>query len=147
MSKLHKKRRKKNKMSTPTYTLGLGRDARLFQGETAIGLGKNISVKASAESIKVYTMDSLSPAVTGAGKQSFSWSAERLFTGPEYIKLLLAGTKFDLVFAPDGAVDGDFIETWKNCTILNRECKAGESDGLMENISGEAESIEFPAAT
>ena len=134
-------------MSTPTYTLGLGRDARLFKGETAIGLGKNISVKASAESIKVYTMDSLAPAVTGAGKQSFSWSAERLFTGPEYIKLLLAGTKFDLVFAPDGAVDGDFIETWKNCTILNRECKAGESDGLMENISGEAESIEFPEAT
>ena len=133
-------------MSTPTYTLGLGRDARLFQGEVAIGLGKNISIKASAEIIKVYTMDSLSPAVTGAGKQSFAWSAERLFTGPEYIKLLLAGTKFDLVFAPDGDVDGDFIETWKNCTILNRECKAGESDGLMENISGEAESIEFPEA-
>ena len=129
-----------------TYILGLGRDARLFKGEVAIGLGKNISIKASAEIIKVYTMDSLSPAVTGAGKQSFAWSAERLFTGPEYIKLLLAGTKFDLVFAPDGDVDGDFIETWKNCTILNRECKAGESDGLMENISGEAESIEFPEA-
>ncbi len=54
-----------------TYTLGLGRDARLFKGEIAIGLGKNISIKASAESIKVYTMDSLAPAVTGAGKQSF----------------------------------------------------------------------------
>ena len=130
-----------------TYTLGLGRDARLFKGETAIGLGKNISIKASAESIKVYTMDSLAPAVTGAGKQSFSWSAERLFTGPEYVKLLLAGTKFDLVFAPDGEDDGDFIETWTNCTILNREFKAGESDGLMENISGEAESIEFPEVT
>jgi hypothetical protein len=130
-----------------TYTLGLGRDARLFKGETAIGLGKNISAKASAESIKVYTMDSLSPAVTGAGKQSFSWSAERLFTGPEYVKLLLAGTKFDLVFAPDGDAEGDFIETWKNCSILNREFKAGESDGLLENISGEAEGIEFPEVT
>jgi hypothetical protein len=127
------------------YTLGLGRDARLFKGGVAIGLGKNISIKASAESIKVYTMDSLAPAVTGAGKQSFNWSAERLFTGKDYITLLLAGTKFDLVFAPDGVVAGGFIETWKNCTILNREVKAGESDGLMENISGEAESIEFPA--
>lgn len=134
-------------MSTPTYTLGLGRDAKLFRGEKAIGLGKNISVKATAESIKVYTMDSLAPAVTGAGKQSFAWSAERLFTGPEYIKLLLAGDKFDLVFAPDGDDQGDFIETWKNCTVLSRECKAGESDGLMENISGEAESIEFPTVT
>jgi hypothetical protein len=131
-------------MSTPTYTLGLGRDARLYQGETVIGLGKNISTKASAESIKVYTMDSLAPAVTGAGKQSFTWSAERLFTGPEYVKLLLAGTKFDIVFAPDGDDSGDFIETWENCTILNREVQAGEADGLIENISGEAESISFP---
>lgn len=129
-----------------TYTLGLGRDARLFKGAVEIGNGKNISTKSSAEIIKVYTMDSLAPAVTGAGKQSFSWSAERLFTGPEYIKLLLAGTKFDLVFAPDGDDEGDFIETWKNCTILNRECKAGESDGLMESVSGEAEDIEFPEA-
>ena len=126
------------------YTLGLGRDARLLKGETAIGSGKNISTKASAENIKVYTMDSLAPAVTGAGKQSFSWSAERLFTGPEWVKLLLAGTKFDIVFAPDGDDEGDFIETWKNCTVNNREVKAGESDGLMENVSGEAESITFP---
>src|SRR4030042_7067918 len=129
----------KNKMST--YTLGLGRDARLFQGTVAIGLGKNISIKASAESIKVYTMDSLAPAVTGAGKQSFSWSAERLFTGPEYIQLLLAGTKFELVFAPCGDDEGDFIETWTNCTVLSRDIKAGESDGVLENISGEAEGI------
>jgi hypothetical protein len=128
------------------YTLGLGRDARLFKGTVAIGLGTNISTKASAESIKVYTVDSLAPAVTGAGKQSFTWSASRLFTGPEYVKLLLAGTKFDLVFAPDGVVAGGFIETWKNCRILNRECKGDIAAGLLEDISGEAESIEFPVA-
>jgi len=129
-----------------TYTLGLGRDARLFKGTVEIGNGKNISTKSSAEIIKVTTMDSLKPAVTGPGKQSFSWSAERLFTGPEWIKLLLAGTKFDIVFAPDGDDEGDYIETWKNCTVLNREVKAGESDGLMESVSGEAEDIEFPEA-
>jgi hypothetical protein len=112
------------------YTLGLGRDARLFKGETAIGSGKNISTKASAENIKVYTMESLAPVVTGAGKQSFSWSAERLFTGPEWVKLLLAGTKFDIVFAPDGDDEGDFIETWKNCTVNNREVKAGEAESI-----------------
>jgi hypothetical protein len=128
------------------YTLGLGRDARLFKGTVAIGLGTGISTKASAESIKVYTVDSLAPAVTGAGNQSFTWSASRLFTGPEYVKLLLAGTKFDLVFAPDGVVAGGFIETWKNCRILNREVKGDIAAGLLEDISGEAESIEFPAA-
>ena len=131
-------------MSTPTYTLGLGRDARLFNGEVEIGSAKNISTKASAEIIKVYTMDSLTPAVTGAGKQSFGWGCERLFTGPEWIKLLLAGTKFDLVFAPDGDDEGDFIETWTNCTVTSRDTKAGETDGLMENVSGEAEGITFP---
>ena len=95
-------------MSTPpptTYTQGLGRDARLVIGSTAIGLGKNISTKAAAESIKVYSMDSLAPAVIGAGKQSFNWSMERLFTGPEHVKTLLAGTKFDLIFAPDGEAE------------------------------------------
>jgi hypothetical protein len=134
-------------MSTPTYTLGLGRDARLVQGSTAIGLGKNISVKGSAEIIKVYSMDSLTPAVSGAGKQSFAWSMERLFTGPDYIKLLIAGTQFDLIFAPDGDSDGDFIETWTNCTILSCERTAGETDGVLEKISGEAESVTFPEAT
>ena len=52
-------------MSTPV----LGRNARLLKGGVAIGYGKNISVKASAELIKEYSMDSLTPAVTGAGKQ------------------------------------------------------------------------------
>ena len=49
-------------------TPSLGRNARLFKAGTAIGYGKNISVKASAEIIKDYSMDALTPAVTGAGK-------------------------------------------------------------------------------
>jgi len=129
-------------MSTPV----LGRNARLIKGNTPIGYGKNISVKASAELIKDYSMDALTPAVSGAGKQTFSWSAERLFTDKTYIALLLAGTQFDLVFAPEGTpITGTAYETWTNCTILSCERTAGESGGLLEKISGEAENI-VPAA-
>jgi hypothetical protein len=134
------------KMSTPPPVEPvLGRDARLFKDGSEIGHGKNISTKASAEIIKVRSMDSLQPVITAPGAQSFAWSMERLFTGPDWIKLLLAGTKFDLVFAPEGDDSGDTIETWVNCSVTNREAKAGESDGVLENISGEAENVTFPS--
>ena len=127
-------------MSTPV----LGRNARLLKGGAPIGHGKNISIKASAELIKEYSMDSLTPAVTGAGKQSFTWSMERLYTDDTYIALLLAGTQFDLLFTPEGTPTNGKEETWTNCTILSCERTAGESGGLLEKLSGEAESVELP---
>jgi hypothetical protein len=127
-------------LSTPV----LGRNARLLKDGAAIGYGKNISVKASAEIIKAYSMDALTPAVTGAGKQSFTWSMERLYTDDTYIALLLAGTQFDLIFAPEGTPTNGNYETWTNCTILSCERTAGEDGALLEKLSGEAEGVEFP---
>lgn len=128
-------------MSVPV----LGRDARLIKGDTPIGYGKNISVKASAEIIKEYSMDSLTPAVSGSGKQTFTWSAERLFTDKTYLKLLQDGTIFDLVFAPEGTpTTGTKYETWSNCVILSCERTAGETGAVLEKISGEASGISFP---
>ena len=125
-------------MSTPL----LGRNARLYRGGSPIGYCKNISVKASAELIKEYSMDSLTPAVIGAGKQSFAWSAERLFTDATYLDLLIAGTSFDLIFAPEGTpIVGTQFETWHDCVILSCERTAGESGGVLEKISGEAASV------
>ena len=48
-------------------------------------------------------MDSLTPAVSGAGKQTFTWTMERLYTDGANMTLLLAGTQFDLIFAPEGS--------------------------------------------
>jgi hypothetical protein len=96
-------------MSSPVPVLG--RNARLIKDSTAIGYGKSISVAADAELIKVYSMDSLQPAITGAGKQTFKWSCDRLFTDKNYLAQLLAGTKFDLVFAPEGDAEGATVET------------------------------------
>jgi hypothetical protein len=129
-------------MSSPVPVLG--RNARLIKNGVAIGYCKNISTDADAEEILVYSMDDLKPAISAAGKQKFKWSADRLFTDKTYIALLLAKTKFDLVFAPEGDDEGPTIETWKNCCVLHRGTKAGEDDGLLENISGSAEDIELP---
>jgi hypothetical protein len=120
----------------------LGRNARLLKSGVAIGYGKNIAVGASAEIIKVYSMDSLTPALIGSGKQTFTWSMDRLFTDETYIALLKAGTKFDLIFAPEGTpLTSTQYETWTNCRILKCDRTAAETDGVLEKISGEAENV------
>ncbi len=69
-----------------------------------------------------YNMDALTPAVSGAGQQTFTWSMERLFTDDTYIALLLAGTKFNFVFAPQGSpYEATQYETCTNYTILSCE--------------------------
>ena len=90
-------------------------------------------------------MDSLSPAVTGAGKQiALSGPARDSTQIRPILSFWLAGTKFDLVFAPEGTAQGANNETWKNCSILSCERTAAETGGLLEKISGEAESVELP---
>ncbi len=114
-------------MSVPV----LGRNARLFKDNVAIGYGKNISVKATAEIIKDYSMDSLQPAVTGSGKQTFTWSMERLYTDDAYLTILLAGTPFDLVYAPRGSpYESTDYETWKN--QVNRTLESSRHLGLWQ---------------
>ncbi len=99
-------------------------------------------MKAEAEIIKDYSIDALTPAVSGAGKQTFTWSMERLFTDETYIALLVAGTKFDLIFAPEGTpTTSTEYETWTNCIILSCERIAGKDGAILERLSGEAEGI------
>ena len=124
-------------MSTPL----LGRNARLYKDGVVIGYGKNISVKASAELIKEYSMDSLTPAIVAPGKQSFKWTAEKLYISGEWMTLLLAGTEFNLVFAPTGSDVATPYEEWDNCVVLSVERTAGEAGGVIEKVEGEAESV------
>ena len=59
--------------------------------------------------------------------------------------LLVDGTKFDLIFAPEGTpIVGTQYETWTDCVILSCERTAGESGGVLEKISGEAAGITLP---
>ena len=76
-------------MVTSAY---VGRDARLLKAGVPIGLGRNMSVSADAETIKIYSNDKLTPEIVAAGKQTFKWSAERLYTDQTWIQLLKDGT-------------------------------------------------------
>jgi hypothetical protein len=124
-------------LSTPL----LGRNARLLKDGTVIGYGKNISVKASAELIKEYSMDALTPAIVAPGKQSFKWTAEKLYIDGSFMTLLLVGTEFDIVFAPTGSPTQAPYETWTDCVVLSVERTAGETGGVIEKVEGEAESV------
>ena len=124
-------------MSTPL----LGRNARLYKNGTVIGHGKNISVKASAELIKDYDMDSLTPQIVAPGKQSFKWTAEKFYLNGSWMTLLLAGTEFDIVFQPAGAYQSAPYEEWTDCVVLSREATAGETGGIIEKVEGEAKAV------
>ncbi len=119
----------------------LGRTARLLKDSVVIGHCKNISVKASADLIKDYDMDTLTPSVVAAGKQTFTWSAEKMYIDGAYMTLLLAGTEFDIEFAPKGTAATVPYETWNDCVILSCERTAGETGGIIEKIQGEAKSV------
>jgi hypothetical protein len=130
------------KMSVPTINTYFGREARFYKGTTVVAHSRSLSLKASAELIKLRSNDSLQPVKTMVGEQTFTWSFERLFTGKEWLQALMSGESFDIVFAPDGDDGGADIETWKNCHITSVERKT--ADGVLENGSGEAENVEFP---
>ena len=130
-------------MSTPL----LGRNARLYKDGTVIGYGKNISVKASAELIKDYSMDSLTPAIVAPGKQTFNWNAEKFYLDGSWMTLLLNGTEFDIVFAPTGDDETPPYETWSDCVVLNVERTAAETGGILEKVDGEAKSVAVTEVT
>jgi len=124
-------------VSTPK----LGRNARLYKDGVVIGYGKNISVKGTAELIKEYSMDSLSPCIVAPGKQSFTWTMDKLYVDGSWMTALLNGTEFDLVFAPTGSATQQPYETWADCVVLSCERTAGETGGVLEKIEGEAKSV------
>jgi len=124
-------------MSSPV----LGRNARLYKDGVVIGYGKNISVKGSAELIKEYSMDALTPCIVAPGKQTFSWRADKLYIDGAWMTLLLDGTEFDIVFQPAGSYQDVPYETWSDCVVLNVERTAGETGGVLETVDGEAKIV------
>ena len=66
-------------------------------------------------------MDSLSPAIVAPGKQTFTWSAEKLYIDGAYMTLLLNGTEFDIVFAPTGSATQVPYETWARAATHEHE--------------------------
>jgi hypothetical protein len=87
-------------------------------------------------------MDSVSPALTGAGKQTYTWSISKLYEGtPTLLADLIAGTKFTITFSLAGSSTTAPYTTLSNCTILNWNKTAGETGGVLLDVSGEAETM------
>jgi hypothetical protein len=126
-----------------TGTPVIGRNARLIVSTggagVSVGYGKNISVKASAELIKEYSMDAVTPAIIAAGKQTYTWSIDRLNTVDNtWLAKLVAGTPFTLTFSPVGSpVSAPYI-TLTGCVVTNYENSASETGAVLQKVSGEA---------
>jgi hypothetical protein len=120
----------------------VGRNARFYRAGVAVAYAKSISVDLSAEVIKDYSMDAAAPALLASGNQTFTWSVEKLYVGEEWATLLLAGTVFDVVFAPKGTspVTSPYL-TLSNCIVSKVGSKAGMASGILLNVSGEAKSV------
>jgi len=86
-------------------------------------------------------MDALTPCIIAPGKQSFGWSADKLYINGAWMTLLLAGTPFDIVFQPAGSYETAPYEEWLDCVVLNVERTAGETGGVLEKVDGEATSV------
>ncbi len=119
-----------------------GRLARFYKGTTVIAHTRSLSTDASAELIKIRSNDSLQPIKQMVGEQTFTLCVERLFTGPALLQDFIAGSAFDVGFAPDGDDEGDDVETWKNCVITKVGRKTAE--GVVENLSLEGYRRDVP---
>lgn len=124
-------------MSVPV----VGRNARFLKAGVAIAYGKSVGVRLNAEAISDYSMDSVSPALLASGKQSYSWSCDRVYIDETYALLLKAGTVFDIIFSPVGTPLGANYVTLHDCIITSVEQSAGESGAVAERMSGEAKTL------
>lgn len=115
----------------------VGRNARFYKDGSVIAYAKSIGVRMNAEAIMDGSMDSVSPALLASGKQSYSWSCDRLYIDEAYSTLLTGGSTFTIVFAPTGTNEAPKI-TMTGCVITSAEHSAGESGAVMERVSGEA---------
>lgn len=126
-----------------TGTPIIGRSARLYIGQTSgtpVGYGTNITMKAAAAIDKVYSMDSLTPAVIGAGSQTYTWTCDRLYTTDgSWLLKLISGTIFSMLFVPLGTGEGPPYTTQTGCVVLNYEISAGITGAVLQKVSGEAQ--------
>jgi len=117
----------------------VGRNARFYKDGTVVASAKNIGWDNTAQAVKDSTMDSRNPAMLEAGLNTITWQAEKLFLASgDFLTEMLAGSKFDIVFQPVGTYETAPYITLTDCVCLKVGDKAGETGGIVRNVSGEA---------
>jgi hypothetical protein len=115
----------------------VGRNARLYVEGVVVALAKNIKVQASAEAVKEHSMDDEKPCFLESGNQTYKFSLSKVIGEQDMLQLLLDGTKFDVVFAASGSTQTPPTITITDCIVLDYSESAGETGGVLCDVSGE----------
>jgi len=106
------------------------------------GLAKTCAVSVDVDLVKEYVIGSDKPAMLASGKKGFKVSFDMLYMDDKYAQKVLAGSKFDVIVAPDGWATGKPLVTLRN-VVLNTWERSITQDGVTaESVEGEGESVE-----
>jgi len=120
-----------------------GRAAVIEYGTTAIGKVKNITLTATEDVIKDYSMDQVTPEVLAPGDLTLEFTAEKLWVDSVYVNLLLnqTYTGISIIIYPAGKNSGETAFTLTN-VILSRWNLTADKDGVvLSGIRGEGQTL------
>jgi len=106
------------------------------------GLAKTCTVSVDADLIKEYVIGSDTPNFLTSGKKGFKVSFDMLYMDDKYAQKVLAGSKFDVIVAPDGWAAGKPLVTLRNIVLNSWEHSITQDGVIAESVEGEGENIE-----
>ena len=122
----------------------VGRKGVAKYGGTTIGVGQNITLGASGEVIKDWSMDQLAPELVEYGNQSYPVSIGKMYVDKEYASLVLGGSKINIEVRPEGTATGAAKAVLlKGVVLPNWELTMTRDGAILESVSGEALSARF----
>jgi hypothetical protein len=105
------------------------------------GMAKTVSASVDAALVKEYVLGSDTPAYLASGNKTFKVSIDVLYANDKYASKVLAGTKFDVVIAPNGWGTGNPLVTLKNVVINGWKQTIDQAGVIAEGLSGEGDSV------
>jgi hypothetical protein len=107
------------------------------------GLAKSVSTSLDANLVKEYVIGSDTPNFLAAGNKSFKVTFKLLYADDKYAQKVLAGTKFDVIIAPNGWGTGNPLVTLKNVVVNSWGQSIEQAGVIIEDVKGEGDSVEL----
>ncbi|MEM3646562.1 MAG: hypothetical protein QW334_00255 [Thermofilum sp.] len=122
-------------------TLGLGRNAVIMKGDTAIAYAESYDWAAEADIIKIYAGGSLDPAILEYGNKTYTITLNRAVVSQSFWSDLSSGTKLTLKIRPHGSGAGKMEFTFSDCVIRSVSGASRLNDVVRERIVVEAKGM------
>jgi len=106
------------------------------------GLAKTCTVSVDVDLVKEYVIGSDTPNFLTSRKKGFKVSFDMLYMDDKYAQKVLAGSKFDVIVAPDGWATGKPLVTLRNVVLNSWENSITQDGVIAESVEGEGENIE-----